>query len=98
MTNENIENIVKIDSKSFADMCKQIIELEEENKSLQMDNDFLQKQNTALKLRCSKYALENKELNNEIAARSLLGVPMTLDEVAIDKAENAYVPYTGDDF
>ena len=63
---ENIENIVKIDSKSFADMCKQIIELEEENKSIKMDNDFLQRQNAALKLRCSKYSIENRELQDEI--------------------------------
>ena len=40
---ENIENIVKVDSKSFADMCKRIIELEEKNKNLELDNDFLQK-------------------------------------------------------
>ena len=66
MTNENIENIVKIDSKSFADMCKQIIELEEENKSIKLDNDFLQRQNNALKMRCSKYSLEIKDLTSEI--------------------------------
>lgn len=63
---QNTENIVEIDSKSFADMCKQIIELEEENKSLKVDNDFLQRQNNALKMRCSKYAIENRELTDEI--------------------------------
>ena len=63
---ENIENIVKIDTNSFADMCKHIIELEEENKSLKTDNDFLDKQNRALKLRCSKYAVENRKLTDEV--------------------------------
>ena len=56
---ENIENIVKIDTNSFADMCKQIIELEEENKSLKMDNDFLQR-----KLEQKERMLKGVKLNN----------------------------------
>lgn len=59
MSNENIENIVKIDTNSFADMCKQIIELEEENKSLKMDNDFLQR-----KLEQKERMLKGVKLNN----------------------------------
>ena len=43
-----------------------------------------------------------KYLNSEEAgaafARSLLGHRMTDEEVAIDEAENNYVPYNGDDF
>ena len=40
---------------------------------------------------------ENAEAGSALA-RSLLGHRMTHEEMAIDKAENAYVPYTGDDF
>ena len=90
--------------------------LREENQSLKIDNDFLQRQNAACKMRCSKYAIENQQLRDEITdlrfthkyltaeeagkafARELLGKPMTPEEVAIDAAENSYVPYSGDDF
>ena len=90
--------------------------LREENQSLKIDNDFLQKQNAACKMRCGKYAIENQQLRDEIAdlrfthnyltseeagkafARELLGKPMTPEELAIEAAENAYVPYNGDDF
>ena len=41
---------------------------------------------------------ESLESDGHAFARSLLGHRMTPEEVAIDKAENAYVPYTGDDF
>ena len=41
--------------------------LREENQSLKIDNDFLQRQNAACKLRCSKYALQVRELESEIA-------------------------------
>ena len=67
-------------------------------------------------MRCSQYAIENKELRDEIAdlrfthkyltseeagrafARELLGKPMTPEDIAIEQAENCYVPYSGDDF
>ena len=97
-------------------MSRENFNLKEENHSLKIDNDFLQKQNAACKLRCSKYAIEIRELESEIAdmkfthkmlnseeagrafARELLGKPMTPVEIAIDAAENCYVPYSGDDF
>ena len=109
-------NFIKIEANGFQDICNKLAELEEENKSIKLDNDFLQRQNTALKLRCSKYAVENRELTDEINdlrfshkyltaeeagkafARSLLGKPMTDDELAIEAAENGYKPYVGDDF
>ena len=90
--------------------------LKEENRLLQLDNEFLQRQNNACKIRCSRYAIENQQLRDEIAdlrfthnyltseeagkafARELLGKPMTPEELAIEAAENAYVPYNGDDF
>ena len=109
-------NFIKIEANGFQDICNKLAELEEENKSIKLDNDFLQRQNNALKLRCSKYAIENRELTDEINdlrfthkyltseeagkafARSLLGKPMTDDELAIEAAENGYKPYVGDDF
>ena len=83
---------------------------------LRDENDFLRRQNAACKMRCSRYAIENQQLRDEIAdlrfthnyltseeagkafARELLGKPMTPEELAIEAAENAYVPYNGDDF
>ena len=59
-------NFIKIEATGFQDICNKLAELEEENKSIKLDNDFLQRQNTALKLRCSKYAVENRELTDEI--------------------------------
>ena len=109
MTNRT--NRIKLD-----EVLEELYYLREENQSLRLDNDFLQKQNAACKLRCGKFAIKVRELESEIAdmkfvhkmlnseeagrafARELLGKPMTLEEVAIDKAENAYVPYSGDDF
>jgi predicted nuclease with TOPRIM domain len=71
---KNIENIVKIDTNSFADMCKQIIELEEENKSLKMDNDFLQRKLEqkermlkGVKLNNSKLTLERNDLLKQVS-------------------------------
>ena len=98
------------------DTILEIQSLREENQSLRLDNDFLQRQNAACKMRCSKYAIENQQLRDEIAdlrfthkyltseeagkafAQELLGKPMTPEEVAIEQAENSYVPYSGDDF
>ena len=103
----------------MTDIKDVLIELEalrEENQSLKIDNDFLQKQNRTLKLRCGKYSLEIKELQDEIAdmkftrkyltaedagkafARELLGKPMTREDLAIEAAEDRYVPYTAEDF
>jgi hypothetical protein len=107
---------IKIEAKGFQDLCNRLAELEQENQSLKIDNDFLQKQNAACKLRCGKFAIKVRELESEIAdmkfthkmlnseeagrafARELLGKPMTREELAIEAAENAYEPYTGDDF
>ena len=47
-----------------------LIELEalrEENQSLRLDNDFLQRQNAACKLRCSEYSKRVTALESEIA-------------------------------
>ena len=109
MTNRT--NRIKLD-----EVLEELYYLREENQSLRLDNDFLQKQNAACKLRCGKFAIKVRELESEIAdmkfvhkmlnseeagrafARELLGKPMTREELAIEAAENAYEPYTGDDF
>ena len=47
----------------------------------------------------NKYCSEEDHIEaGHALARSLLGHRMTDEEVAIDKAENCYVPYDGDDF
>ena len=56
------DNHLKID-----EVLTELRMLREENQSLKIDNDFLQRQNAACKLRCGKYALEIKELRSEIA-------------------------------
>ena len=57
---ENQLTFVNIETKGFQDLCNRIAELEAEN-------EFLQKQNRALKIRCSKCALETRKLEEEIA-------------------------------
>lgn len=107
----NEQNRLKLD-----EVLEELYFLREENESLKLDNDFLQRQNNALKMRCSKHCLQIRDLESEIAdmkftrkyltseeagkqfARELLGKTMTPEEVAIEEAENCYVPYTGDDF
>jgi hypothetical protein len=98
------------------EVLDELYHLREENRLLQLDNEFLQRQNNACKIRCSRYALQVRALEEEVAdmkftrkyltaedagkafARELLGKPMTPEELAIEAAENAYVPYNGDDF
>ena len=48
------------------EVLEELYFLREENQSLRIDNDFLEKQNRALKLRCGKYCLENRKLQEEI--------------------------------
>ena len=109
MTRENRD--LKLD-----EVLNELYALREENTSLKIDNDFLQRQNSACKLRCSKLSIQVRELESEIAdmrftrkyltseeagrqfARELLGKPMTPEDIAIEQAENCYVPYSGDDF
>ena len=48
------------------EVLEELYFLREENQQLKVDNDFLEKQNRALKLRCGKYCLENRKLQEEI--------------------------------
>ena len=93
----------EIKNLKLSELLEELQALREENKSIKLDNDFLQRQNNALKIRCSKYAIEIRELTDEVndlqfANNHLLSTPMTPEEVAIEEAENCYVPYNGDDF
>ena len=47
-------------------LLEELQTLKNENRSLKADNDFLQKQNRALKLRCGKYCLQISDLESEI--------------------------------
>lgn len=47
-------------------LLEELQTLKNENCSLKADNDFLQRQNNALKMRCSKYCLEIKDLTSEL--------------------------------
>ena len=47
-------------------LLEELQTLKNENCSLKADNDFLQKQNRALKLRCGKYCLQISDLESEI--------------------------------
>ena len=60
MTNRT--NRIKLD-----EVLEELYYLREENQSLRLDNDFLQRQNNALKLRCGKCALQVRKLEEEIA-------------------------------
>jgi len=48
-------------------VLEELYALREENQQLKVDNDFLQRQNRACKLRCSDYCLQIKKLEDEIA-------------------------------
>ena len=56
----------EIKNLKLSEVLEEIYALREENQSLKIDNDFLQRQNNALKIRCSKYAIEIRELTDEV--------------------------------
>ena len=62
----------------------------------------LAQENHDLAVEIKDMKFTHKMLNSEEAgrafARELLGKPMTREELAISAAENAYEPYSGDDF
>lgn len=48
------------------EVLEELYALREENQQLKVDNDFLERQNTACKLRCSKLTIQVRELESEI--------------------------------
>ena len=47
------------------EVLKELYALREQNHELKVDNEFLEKQNKALKLRCGKYCIQVSELETE---------------------------------
>ena len=60
MNRENRDNL------TLDEVLNELYQLREENHNLKVDNDFLQRQNRALKLRCGKYSLRISDLESEI--------------------------------
>ena len=54
--------------------------LEQSLLDLEADNKFLRKQNRALKLRCGKYCVENRKLEEEIADMKFTRKYLTSEE------------------
>ena len=48
------------------EVLEELYALREENQQLKVDNDFLERQNAACKLRCSKLSIQVRELKSEI--------------------------------
>ena len=57
----------EIKNLKLSEVLEELYALREENQSLRLDNDFLQRQNAACKLRCGKLAIQVRELESEIA-------------------------------
>ena len=62
------------------DTLLEIQELRESVQDLKLDNDFLRRQNTALKMRCSKFAIENRKLSEEITDMKFTRKYLTSEE------------------
>ena len=77
-------------------------ELSKQNFILKEQCRNLTAENQSLKLEIKDMKFTRNYLTSEEAgkafARELLGKPMTAEEVAIEAAEDCYVPYNGDDF
>lgn len=78
--------------------------LRDENETLFETNETLLKELHTIKslgiwefanLYCTP---EQQGAAGKLLARSLLGKPMTPEEIAIEEAEDCYVPYTAEDF
>ena len=64
--NENIENIIKVDTNSFIEMCRKIETLEKQNQDLKEENTHFKARNFSLAKRCKELASENHDLQMEI--------------------------------
>ena len=63
---ENIENIIKLDTNSFIEMCQKIDDLTEENKRLEDELTHFKARNFSLSKRCRELTIENHDLALEI--------------------------------
>jgi hypothetical protein len=91
------------------EVLEELYALRDENYFLKRQNNALKIRCSDYSLRIGELETEiadmkftRKYLTSEEAgrafARELLGKPMTEEELAIEAAENAYIPYVGDDF
>lgn len=62
------------------EVLEELYQLREENQALKIDNDFLERQNTACKLRCSKLSIQVRELESEIADMKFTRKYLTSEE------------------
>ena len=101
---KNTRNIdLKID-----EVLEELYHLREENQELKVENDFLQRQNNALKMRCSQNSQKLWKLESEVAdlpfTHKTLLRPMTDSDIAEERfLENGVKAYEaslrlGDDF
>lgn len=92
---KNIENIIKIDIKSFVDMCQKIETLTAENEALKDENETLFETNEDLikeirdlKNRCSILSEENSKLSSEIQDMKFTRNYLTSEEAGRKFAES----------
>ena len=62
------------------EVLEELYYLREENQSLRLDNDFLQRQNAACKIRCSDYSKKIMALESEIADMKFTRKYLTSEE------------------
>jgi hypothetical protein len=90
------------------EVLEELYALRDENYFLKRQNNALKIRCSDYSLRIGELETEiadmkftRKYLTSEEAGRAFareLGKPMTEEELAIEAAENAYIPYVGDDF
>ena len=68
---KKMTDVIKLDLKSFQDMCKTIEELTQENQELKLDNDFLQRQVNALRLNNRAVTEERNQLADKLNRMSI---------------------------
>lgn len=83
------EKHIKID-----EVLEELYALREENQSLQIDNDFLQRQNAACKLQCREYATKVHELELEVADLRFTHKYLTSEESGKQLAQELLHPDT----
>ena len=83
------EKHIKID-----EVLEELYALREENQSLQIDNDFLQRQNAACKFRCREYATKVHELELEVADLRFTHKYLTSEEAGTQLAQELLHPDT----
>ena len=93
--NENNENIIKLDIKSFVDMCQKIEtltaqneQLKDENETLFETNEILIKEIRDIKAKCSELSKENISLKLEIKDMKFTRNFLTSEEAGKKFAES----------